>query len=136
MEPIERHSQHVLDAWNSQDVERVVACYTEDCAYLDPNTRGVVIGHAALRRYLSRLFRDWRMTWTLTESRPFHDQTGGAFLWRAELRSAYGGPTATVHGMDLVVVRDERIARNEVYFDRMVLAEALGFSSGGTAPPT
>jgi hypothetical protein len=26
--------------WNSQDVERVVACYTDDVAYRDPNTRG------------------------------------------------------------------------------------------------
>ena len=30
----------VLSAWNSHDVDRVVACYTEDCIYRDPNTRG------------------------------------------------------------------------------------------------
>ena len=37
-------SEKVLAAWNRQDVEGVVACYTEDCVYLDPNTRGPVEG--------------------------------------------------------------------------------------------
>jgi ketosteroid isomerase-like protein len=31
-----------LDAWNSQDVERVLDCYTDDVRYRDPNTRGEV----------------------------------------------------------------------------------------------
>jgi len=37
-------AERFLDAWNSQDVERVVACYTEDVQYRDPNTRGMVEG--------------------------------------------------------------------------------------------
>jgi len=31
-----------LGAWNSQDVERVLDCYTDDVRYRDPNTRGEV----------------------------------------------------------------------------------------------
>ncbi len=30
-----------LEAWNSQDVEAVVACYTPDVVYRDPNTRSL-----------------------------------------------------------------------------------------------
>jgi nuclear transport factor 2 (NTF2) superfamily protein len=75
----------VLAAWNSYDVDRVVACYTEDCIYRDPNTRGVVAGREALRRYLSRLFADWRMHWSLREFFAFADGSGGAFLWHATL---------------------------------------------------
>lgn len=29
-----------LAAWNSQDVERLLDCYTHDVRYRDPNTRG------------------------------------------------------------------------------------------------
>ena len=111
----------VLSAWNDHDVEQVVACYTEDCVYRDPNTRGAIEGHAALRRYLTRLFRDWRMHWSLREFFPFADGGGGAFLWDALLTPATGGASTAISGMDLVVLRGERLARNEVYFDRMAL---------------
>ncbi len=111
----------VLSAWNAHDVDRVVACYTEDCIYRDPNTRGAVAGREALRRYLTRLFRDWRMHWSLREFFAFEDGSGGAFLWDAELTPAAGGKSREISGMDLVVLRGERLSRNEVYFDRMAL---------------
>lgn len=114
-------SEKVLSAWNEQDVEKTVACYTEDCLYLDPNTRGHVQGRDALRRYLSRLFEKWTMTWTLREFHSFGAEKGGAFLWHATLTPAAGGPTAEIDGMDLVVLEDGLLKRNEVYFDRMSL---------------
>jgi ketosteroid isomerase-like protein len=43
----------LVTAWNAHDVERVVACYTDDLVYLDPNTRGPVEGADAMRRYLT-----------------------------------------------------------------------------------
>jgi ketosteroid isomerase-like protein len=111
----------VLSAWNSHDVDGVVACYTEDCIYRDPNTRGAVEGREALRRYLTRLFCDWRMHWSLREFFPFADGSGGAFLWDAQLTPAAGGKTRDISGMDLVLLRGEGLSRNEVYFDRMAL---------------
>jgi ketosteroid isomerase-like protein len=111
----------VLSAWNSQDVDRVIDYYTEDCLYRDPNTRGHVEGREALGRYLTRLFRDWRMHWSLREFFAFADGSGGAFLWDAQLTPATGGGTTQISGMDLVVLRGERLSRNEVYFDRMAL---------------
>ena len=61
------------------------------------------------------------MHWSLREFFLFNDKNGGAFLWHAELTPAAGGKTTEVNGMDLVVVRGERMCRNEVYFDRMAL---------------
>lgn len=112
-------TEKILAAWNSQDVERTVACYTEDCVYIDPNTRGAVEGRDALRRYLTKLFARWKMHWSLREFFPFSVEDGGAFLWHASLTPAAGGKTAEIDGMDLAVLRDDRLARNEVYFDRM-----------------
>jgi ketosteroid isomerase-like protein len=116
-----RLSDIILSAWNEQDVEKVISCYTEDCIYLDPNTRGPVVGHDALRRYLTRLFQRWRMHWTRREFFTFADGSGTAFLWQAQLTPASGGKTAEIDGMDLALVRDGKLCRNEVYFDRMAL---------------
>jgi len=114
-------TEAVLAAWNSQDVERVLACYTDDCVYRDPNTKGPVIGRDALGRYLTKLFKNWKMTWALREYFPFGDDGGGAFLWKASLGPASGGPAREIEGMDLVLVRDGKVARNEVHFDRGTL---------------
>lgn len=114
-------AEMALAAWNSQDVDRVLSRYTEDCLYQDPNTRGPVVGHEAFRRYLTRLFQQWKMHWSLREFFLFADGNGGAFLWRAELTPASGGETTEATGMDLVLLRGERMCRNEVYFDRLGL---------------
>ncbi len=119
-------SEKVLAAWNQQDVEGVIACYTEDCVYLDPNTHGPVEGRDSLRRYLTKLFANWKMHWTLKEFHPFSEVSGGGFLWHATLTPTDGGRTVEVEGMDLVMLRDNLLSRNEVYFDRMAL-----FGGGG-----
>ncbi|HSQ64431.1 MAG TPA: nuclear transport factor 2 family protein [Polyangiaceae bacterium] len=114
--------ERFLGAWNAQDVDRVLGCYTDDVRYRDPNTRGDVEGAAAMRKYLSKLFGKWRMTWTHRESFPLAGEDGYAFLWHATFQKPEGGLVVEADGMDLVVMRGDRIARNEVYFDRAVLA--------------
>jgi nuclear transport factor 2 (NTF2) superfamily protein len=49
-------AERLLEAWNSQDVDQVLDCYTADVRYRDPNTRGFVEGGEQLRRYLTKLF--------------------------------------------------------------------------------
>ena len=111
-----------LEAWNSQDDERVLDCYTADLRYRDPNTRGDVMGRDALRRYLTRLFAGWRMSWARREVHDMAGADGVAFLWRATFRRAdTDGPVVDVDGMDLVLLDGERVARNDVYFDRVAL---------------
>ena len=114
-----------LEAWNSQDVERVVACYTEDVRYRDPNTRGYVEGRDAMRRYLRKLFASWQMTWARREVFELADTPGVAFLWHATFRRPAGAQRVEADGMDLVVLRGDQLVRNEVYFDRAVLAPLL-----------
>jgi ketosteroid isomerase-like protein len=124
-------AEKLLDAWNSQDVETVVNCYTEDVRYLDPNTRGHVEGSDALRRYLTKLFGAWEMRWSLREAFPLAETDGAAVLWSANLRRAGEEAGVEVEGMDLAIVASgDRLSRNEVYFDRARLAALVG---AGTA---
>jgi ketosteroid isomerase-like protein len=114
-----------LGAWNVQDVEQVLACYTPDVLYRDPNTRGHVQGAEALRRYLTKLFGAWDMHWSLREAYLLNGSNGGAILWHASLKKAGGAKTVEVDGMDLVLLEGNLIKRNDVYFDRAALATLL-----------
>lgn len=112
----------LVAAWNNHDVEAVVACYSDDLVYVDPNTRGPVEGADAMRRYLAKLFDRWEMHWTIKQVFPLADIDGSAAVWRASLTARATGKTAEVNGMDLVVIEGEKVKRNEVYYDRAVLA--------------
>jgi hypothetical protein len=107
-----------LSEWNTQEIEKVLACYTDDLEYWDPNTRGVIFGAEAMRHYLKKLFAAWRMTWNLRSAHLLHELNGGAILWRASFRRPGREEVVEAVGMDLVVMRGDRIQRNEVYFDR------------------
>ncbi len=123
---LDRLVTRFLDAWNRQDVEAVVSCYTEDLRYRDPNTRGHVEGRAAMRRYLGKLFASWQMTWAQRELLPLRDQEGAAFLWHATFRRPGRDLLVESDGIDVAILRGDLVARNEVYFDRAVLAPFLG----------
>ncbi|MHA2104360.1 MAG: nuclear transport factor 2 family protein [Candidatus Hodarchaeales archaeon] len=116
-------AENILDAWNSQDVDRVLTCYSEDLKYLDPNTQGEIKGKDAFRHYLTRLFSQWKMTWSLRELFPLQNQEGVAFLWRAILQKKGSEREVTVDGMDLAILQGEHLIRNEVYFDRSILTQ-------------
>ncbi len=125
LEQLKAISEPLLAAWNDQDPDRVVACYTDDLVYIDPNTRGAVEGAEAFRRYLTKLFRAWQMHWEVKETFPLKDTDGAASLWRASFRRVGGEAEVQVDGMDLVLIEGDRLRRNEVYFDRAALAPLL-----------
>jgi nuclear transport factor 2 (NTF2) superfamily protein len=118
-------AERLLESWNTQEVERVVDCYTADVRYRDPNTRGFVEGADAMRRYLTKLFDRWQMHWALREAYPLRDAEGAAVLWRATLRPRDGDTEVEIDGMDLALVEGDRLSRNDVYFDRAALAPLL-----------
>ena len=118
-------AEKFLGAWNTQEVERVLSCYTADLEYRDPNTRGAVRGAEAMRRYLSKLFGRWQMHWALREAHLFDDGHGCAVLWHATFRRAASDTPIEIDGIDFVEVHGDRISRNEVCFDRAQLAPLL-----------
>ena len=118
-------AERLFDGWNRQDVEAVVACYTDDLVYRDPNTRGEVKGRDAMRRYLRKLFQGWKMSWSLKEAHLFEGRNGCAAMWRASFQRPDGDQIVEADGMDLVLVEGRRVKRNEVYFDRTVLSPLI-----------
>jgi hypothetical protein len=66
------------------------------------------------------------MHWSARELFPLADADGAAVLWHASFRKPGGEQTVEADGMDLVVLEGDRVKRNEVYFDRAVLAPLIG----------
>jgi hypothetical protein len=81
-----------------------------------------VEGADAMRRYLTKLFATWQMEWMPKELFPLDGVDGAAALWRASFRLPHGDELVEADGMDIVLLEGDRIKRNEVYFDRAVLA--------------
>lgn len=117
-------ADHIMRMWNTQDVDKVLACYTDDLVYIDPNTNGPVEGSEALRRYLKKLFGRWTQTWRAGELFPLADQHGVTIRWTGTLAPVGSDRSIEIAGIDLVLLEGDLIRRNEVYFDRALLASA------------
>jgi ketosteroid isomerase-like protein len=110
-----------LAAWTTQNVDTVLACYTEDVVFRDPNTHGDILGVDQLRRYITKLFAGWIMTWSVREAHLFATGDGAALLWHATFTRVCESAVVEADGMDILVFKNSLVRRNEVYFDRTVL---------------
>jgi hypothetical protein len=127
LERYRRLADHVLSVWTRQDTDEVLDCYTHDLVWLDPNTRGPVVGRDAMRAYLTKLYSSWTMTWKRDgdEIFPLAGIDGVAIRWIGTLAPAGESRSVDIAGLDLVILEGNLIARNEVYFDRSPLAALM-----------
>lgn len=113
---IERFNADWLAAWTAKDVERLLGFYTEDCVYRDPQTAAGITGHAALRAYLTGLFGATPpMTYTPDETWPM----AGGYCGRWYCAVGADGSAGKLRGFDLVILKGDKIALNEVYVHDM-----------------
>lgn len=122
-------AEDIMERWTSQDVDRVLEAYTQDLVYLDPNTRGPVLGREAMRSYLTKLFSQWIMSWKASEIFPLDGIDGVAIRWTATLSPAGDARAVEIGGIDLAIMEGDLLKRNEVYFDRAPLAALLAPAS-------
>jgi hypothetical protein len=111
-----------LPAWSGNRPELLVSFYTEDAFYADPAIPEGVRGREALLAYFRRLLArnpDW--VWTQRDSLPL----AGGFLNLWHARIPVGERVVELEGACTVELRDGRIARNLVFFDRSALLDAL-----------
>ncbi|MEK7691937.1 MAG: DsbA family protein [Bdellovibrionota bacterium] len=104
-----------LAAWTGNRPEELLRFYADTAFYRDPARPNGLRGIAEIRPYFTRLLAanpDWR--WRATEVIP--TQRGFTLKWHADIPMA--GRKFMEAGLDIVEVKDGKIIRNEVYFDR------------------
>lgn len=125
------------EAWNSRAPDRVLELCTEDVIWDDPLTTEPERGHAAVRAYLENAWRAFPdMTFTYPESAYRAD--GGhrvALHWHvsATMLGTVDPPGLSptrksfeADGVDLLTLRDGKVASYRGFFDRQSTAEQLG----------
>ena len=119
-------------AWTGNQPERLAAFYTRDTFFSDPKIPEGVRGRDALTEYLTwllALYPDW--VWTQTASTPMRN--GFVNYWHAKV--PVGDVELGLDGVCLVELRDGLIARNQVFFDRIPLRDAVRALRGGFSRP-
>lgn len=105
-----------LKAWTDKDVEALVAFYSTDCFYADPQTAGGLKGHEQLRPYLQGLFNATpKMVYEPEEV--WAIENGFCGRWYCAIGE--DGTDGRMRGFDLVILKDGLIAHNEVYVHQL-----------------
>ncbi len=123
-------------AFNRQDVDALVACFTPGGTYRD-NFFGDHAGSARLRAMFARMFREGRdYTWTMDAivempARAAAEWTFNYVVTEAVPRSA--GRKVRFRGMSLFELEGGRIAAYREYFDTGAALLQLGFAPDSLA---
>ena len=118
-------------AFNAQDVDALVACFTDGATYTD-TFFGPHTGHPALREMFARMFREgrdyaWRMEVVVEDARhAAAEWSFGYVATDAVPRSA--GRKVAFRGMSLFALDRGRIADYLEYFDEGLALLQLGFA--------
>ena len=137
IEWIRDFAQRWLQAWNSHEVDRVLALMTEDIEYRDDAWHKTMRGHADVREFIEA-------TWRATPDMTF-ELLAGPYVIPGEPRAAFhwrGWGTHTglldppgfaptgrrweVDGVDFHDYRDGRICKLRIAFDMMSASRQLG----------
>ena len=118
-------------AFNQQDVDALVACFTERATYTD-TFFGAHTGHPALRAMFARMFREgrdyaWRMETIVEDAHhAAAEWSFGYVVTDAVPRSA--GRKVAFRGMSFFILEQGRIADYREYFDEGLALLQLGFA--------
>jgi hypothetical protein len=112
-----------LPAWTGNNPEALASFYSDDALYVDPAVPEGVRGRTALLAYFRKLLaRNPAWTWQQVEAIPL----ACGFLNKWQAIAPVGAHDVKLTGMCLVQLDDDdRIRRNEVYFDRSEFLRAI-----------
>jgi len=104
-----------LNAWSGNQPDKLIEFYDKDCYYQDPANPEGLMGKEDLLLYLRKLLKanpNWK--WKVEEL--YETKKGFVFKWKATI--PIRSETLVEYGMDIVEIKEQKITRNEVYFDR------------------
>ena len=104
-----------LAAWTGNRPDYLLSFYSENAYYQDPAYFKGLRGHQEILAYFTKLLAknpDWR--WEREEI--FASEKGFILKWRASISGK-----KIIYGLDIVEVINDKITRNEVYFDTALL---------------
>jgi len=119
---IKKFCNEWLSAWTGNNPDKLISFYSENAYYQDPAKPKGIIGQREIKVYFRKLLAlnpNWK--WEMEEVFPY--SIGFTLKWKATI--PVGNTVITESGMDIVEIENDRIIRNEVYFDRTKWIEEI-----------
>ena len=111
-----------LPAWTGNKPDLLIEFYSNEALYLDPANKAGLEGRDQILPYFRKLLSmnpNWK--WEVLEVYP--TEKGFLRKWKATI--PVGTDVIIAHGIDIFEIKGGKIVRNEVYFDRTELLDAL-----------
>ena len=122
MKDIITFCQNWLTSWTGNNPEKLIYFYSKTAYYQDPANPKGLKGHDKLLPYFKKLLAaNPKWIWQMTEAYP--TEKGFILKWRAAI--PVKSEEITEYGIDILELEDNKIIRNEVYFDRTELISLL-----------
>jgi len=115
MNSLQQFCDEWLGAWTGNQPEKLLPYYTDDAFYLDPANKQGLKGYEQLGAYFTKLLK-YNPNWQWKAIEIMETANGFTLKWQATI--PVGNVVVTEYGLDIVELRDGKICRNEVYFDR------------------
>ena len=128
MNDLEQFCSDWLASWTGNHPEKLRGFYTENAVYRDPAKPNGLMGPELLPYFKRLLQLNPNWTWHVQEILP--TASGFCLKWRAEI--PVGEKMIHETGLDIVEIENRKICRNEVFFDRVTLLDAMQAKSGIT----
>jgi steroid delta-isomerase-like uncharacterized protein len=134
---LEDWAARYLVAWNSHDVESIVAMCTEDVIWDDPALPDTYHGHDGLRRFMTQTLRCFPDLQIEELEAPYASPTGPRALAPYRLNGTMLGPweptdiaptgrRISFEGVDQWEFRGDRMCRYDTKYDLLAVARQMG----------
>ncbi|AYV57750.1 nuclear transport factor 2 family protein [Leptospira kmetyi] len=111
-----------LSSWTGNQPDRLIRFYDDEAFYSDPTARKGFQGKNKILSYFKILLRN-NPNWIWTHEEIIPNEKGFVLKWKAKIPVKEN--EIVEYGMDIVEVENEKIVRNEVYFDTRKLMENI-----------
>jgi len=129
---LEKMYRNLYEAWNTHDIEKILAYLTDDIAYEDMVAARVMHGKAELRIFIMETFTafpDFKLD--LESFFASGDWIGAEWVMSGTFKGeAFGlkptGKSFSVRGASITELRGDKVKRNTDYYDGITLMRQMG----------
>ena len=111
-----------LPTWTGNKPDDLIEFYSNNAFYSDPANKHGLKGRGQILPYFRKLLAA-NPNWKWEPIQVYPTDLGFVIMWKAKI--PVGAESITERGMDIVEIEHGKITRNEVYFDRSNVLEAL-----------
>jgi hypothetical protein len=122
LEKAKEFCEQWLAAWTGNRPEHLISFYSDEAFYSDPYIPQGLKGKEQLLGYFRKLISIYP-NWKYEQVEIFPTKNGFTLKWKLSI--PINNETVVDYGVDIVEISNDKIIRNEVYFDTAHIMKAI-----------